>query len=300
MPILNALGLKAVGLKRRIPLLSFITWLFGKSRAQKSPVNYFLLLSCILIVMYSSVRQWKPVVLFETILLDISAPVVGILQKSMISMTDLFEGMHSYQKLQQEVSRLKQQNDNLLLMNMRLKRALFLHNESLKVASLIDTFDEHFASKRRIFQTYTLNAPAFGQNLILASTKSSPFEIEKDSIVLGAKGVLGRVIQTGFRSAKVLTIFDRTSRIPVDIRGVQGIASGQGSGVLKVIHMKDTEHTLREGDIAYTSGFGGIFPKGLPLGYVSCPNNKPIEIIPFEMGTTPHVISVMEHVPVVD
>lgn len=309
MSILNALGLKAVGLKRRVPLLSFFTWFFGRSRVQmhmqsrakNRPVHFLFLLSMLLVIMYASMRQFAPIIMFEGILFDISAPIVGGVQRVVISLSHVMDEFRSHSDLSKEIARLKEQNNNLLHVNTSMKKALFVQGEALKGVNLMKNLDEKKVFDGYVFQVETMNQPSFGQDLFVKVPSSSntyiDLRLQKDFVVLGTKGLLGRVRHVGLHAARIQTIFDVTSRIPVDIKGVQAIAAGQGSAMLRLVYIKDAQHTLSVGDLVYTSGFGGIFPKGLPLGVIHRVENKTIDIAPFETGKALHIVNVAEHFP---
>jgi rod shape-determining protein MreC len=102
--------------------------------------------------------------------------------------------------------------------------------------------------------------------LVLAGVDSG---VEEGSVVLGASGVVGRVTNVGSRAARVLLINDENSRIPVQLAGSgeRAIATGTGSGDMDLTYLPaDVVPTV--GERVLTSGHGGIFPAGLPVGEV--------------------------------
>ncbi len=292
--ILNALGLKAVGLKRRLPLVSFLTWFLGKSvRSQHfrkpKPIHLIFLVASLFLLIYGNSKQWRPILALESAFLDFSAPLIGRLQQSFHFFAEIESFFRSHASLRQDLDSARRENNNLLKKNATLEQSLFLAREGQKVLSSL----QEFSLGEKAFSVTTLNAPAVGQPLMIACPKNESM-MAINSIIMVAKGLLGRVVLKGSRAAKVITLFDPTSRIPVDIQGVQGIAAGTGDSTLQLLHIKDAQHTLKKGDVVYTSGFGGIFPKGLPLGVISSIHNKKIEILPFESGQDSyHVVNVL-------
>lgn len=96
----------------------------------------------------------------------------------------------------------------------------------------------------------------------------------RDGVVRGMavvvpEGVVGRVISVSGGHAKVLLANDRNSAIDALVQRsrVQAIfvGTGDGMGALKYAARRDD---LRRGDLVVSSGLGGVFPKGLPLGVV--------------------------------
>jgi rod shape-determining protein MreC len=93
--------------------------------------------------------------------------------------------------------------------------------------------------------------------------------VKPGSAALNEFGVVGRVAQIGARSCRILLLTDPLSRVPVVTRDGRARAILQGDQSdrprLTVI---DHPERLKEGDIVMTSGEGGVFAWGLPVGTV--------------------------------
>ena len=87
--------------------------------------------------------------------------------------------------------------------------------------------------------------------------------------VVNADGLVGRVLETGVRSARVLLLSDLNSRVPVLIgdAGTRGVLIGDNSDRPKLLHLPDNARAAN-GDEVVTSGVGGLFPRGLRIGTV--------------------------------
>jgi len=95
--------------------------------------------------------------------------------------------------------------------------------------------------------------------------------------VLDAEGLMGQVIEVGLATSRVLLISDVSHGIPVHVNrnGVRAIAVGSGSlDQLTLIHVPDTADIM-VGDLLVSSGLGGRFPKGYPVGVVSMVKHDP-------------------------
>ncbi len=95
--------------------------------------------------------------------------------------------------------------------------------------------------------------------------------------VLDAEGLMGQVIEVGPFSSRVLLITDISHGIPVHVNrnGVRAIAVGSGKlDQLSLIHVPDTADIVR-GDLLVSSGLGGRFPKGYPVGVVTKVEHDP-------------------------
>lgn len=89
--------------------------------------------------------------------------------------------------------------------------------------------------------------------------------------VLDAHGLMGQVIDVNDLSSRVLLISDSRHAVPVQINrnGLRAIAYGVGA--LNYIELGSVPATydIKEGDLLVSSGLGGRFPEGYPVGRVS-------------------------------
>ena len=124
------------------------------------------------------------------------------------------------------------------------------------------------------------NLQSVGARIISGSTDSwsSTVTIDKGSMsgitvgmpVADANGAIGQITKCGATSATVRLISDENSSVSAMIQSsrTRGALKGSMDGSLKLTHVR-TDQNVAVGDIVVTSGLGGVFPKGLPLGRVS-------------------------------
>jgi rod shape-determining protein MreC len=87
--------------------------------------------------------------------------------------------------------------------------------------------------------------------------------------VMSAQGLAGRVLTAGTQSARILLVTDHNSRIPVVIGKDAARAVMQGdNGPLPRIAYLPRDSVIHPGDDVFTSGVGGLFPRGLRVGTV--------------------------------
>lgn len=94
--------------------------------------------------------------------------------------------------------------------------------------------------------------------------------IMRDMPVIGADGLVGRTLEVGQRSARVLLITDPVSRVPVIVErtGQAGLAVGRNLPTLLLTDRVGPDQPLVVGDRIVTSGDGGVYPPGVPVGIV--------------------------------
>ncbi|MDC1143244.1 rod shape-determining protein MreC [Candidatus Pelagibacter sp.] len=127
----------------------------------------------------------------------------------------------------------------------------------------------------------------FTRNKILAKVivdHDSPFlktliinKGSKDGLKIGTNiydenYLIGRVIETNFKTSRVLLLSDLNSNVPISISpgDVQAIVVGDGTDSGKIKYIKDNLiEDIQDQSIAYTSGTGGVFRSGAPIGRVS-------------------------------
>jgi rod shape-determining protein MreC len=82
-------------------------------------------------------------------------------------------------------------------------------------------------------------------------------------------GVVGRIVGVDRGVSRMLLLTDVDSRTPVlvDRTNDRAILTGDGSAYPKLEYTRGQD-TLKPGDMLLTSGDGGVFPRGLPVGVV--------------------------------
>ncbi|MBD1576171.1 rod shape-determining protein MreC [Vibrio sp. S11_S32] len=93
--------------------------------------------------------------------------------------------------------------------------------------------------------------------------------------VINEKGIVGQIINVSAHNSRVLLLTDSNSSIPVQVlrNDIRVIASG--SGDIDSIQLEDvpTSTDIQTGDLLVTSGLGGRYPEGYPVGYVTSVKN---------------------------
>ena len=89
--------------------------------------------------------------------------------------------------------------------------------------------------------------------------------------VLSAEGLMGQLIWVGDRSSAAILITDGAHALPVQVNrsGLRAIAEGTGEINRLVIKHLPATTDIRVGDLLVSSGLGGRFPHGYPVGRVT-------------------------------
>lgn len=129
--------------------------------------------------------------------------------------------------------------------NARLKALLAMNESDSKPVAFARLIGSTSSSTRR-FATLSVGA---NRGVTVGMTVRSPL------------GLVGRVLEVGLNTSRVLLITDSESTIPVRRAndGVQAYATGQGDGTLRIRLAATGINPLKKGDAIVTSGSGGLY-----------------------------------------
>jgi rod shape-determining protein MreC len=99
--------------------------------------------------------------------------------------------------------------------------------------------------------------------------------LKKGMPILQGPYFVGRITEVNYLSSRVLLISDLNSKIPVLVEpmGYQAIMSGTGDE-FALLDFLPKNHQLEVGNLVYTSGTGGIFFSGIPIGRIELIEEK--------------------------
>ncbi len=146
-----------------------------------------------------------------------------------------------------------------------------LDNEYLKFENerLRKLIDEYIINTEELVAKVLLDKESpFLRSLIL--NKGSKDKIRIGMAVLDGPYLVGKVVEVNYATSRVLLISDLNSKIPVILEpgDIQSIMSGSGKNNGQIQYFK-TENILNEKKIVFTSGSGGIFKSGIPIGEIN-------------------------------
>ena len=110
--------------------------------------------------------------------------------------------------------------------------------------------------------------------------KGSKDNIKVGTNVFDQSYLVGRVIEVNYKTSRVLLLSDLNSNVPVTIvpQNIQAIISGSGKNYGQIKYIKEgLSEEFTDQSIVYTSGTGGIFKDGIPIGRLKKKKDKKIE-----------------------
>jgi rod shape-determining protein MreC len=145
-------------------------------------------------------------------------------------------------------------------------RAIGLENQRLKaLLKLAQETQNPVAITRIVGSTFD------GPRRLATLSAGSASGIANGEPVRAPDGLIGRVIETGRWSARILLVSDGASAVPVRLvrDGTPAIASGHGDGTIDLKTLEVGKNPFRRGDILVTSGTGGVYPPNVPVAMVT-------------------------------
>lgn len=172
-----------------------------------------------------------------------------------------------------DISKLQEENEELKRKNSELEQSL---REFEIVKAENETLKEYVGLKDKYqnYQTipaYIINKDITNYNQVIVINVGEKDGIKAGMTVIADQGLVGHVISTTQTTAKVQTIIDTASSVSCNISTSKEpiIVTGtlEKVSTLKASYIP-TDAVILENDKVETSGIGGIYPKGIPIGTI--------------------------------
>jgi rod shape-determining protein MreC len=207
---------------------------------------------------------------------DAAAPILEFIARPIDTIGATVEGIGELAELRARNASLERENERLRHWQTVARR---LEAENAALRSLTDMVPDprlRFVTARVIGD----QGDAFARSVLVnAGTRDG---VAKAQAAITAEGLAGRVAEVGVRSARVLLVTDINSRIPVLVGDGRdrAILAGDNTGQPKLLYLAPGTE-IGPGDHVVTSGHGGVFPPGLPIGVVTQASGTALRVQPF-------------------
>lgn len=158
-------------------------------------------------------------------------------------------------------------HEQLLLAEARLSRLAAVQDQNTRLRELLEA-RSRLGLKVQLAELVDVDLDPFRHRLVLDA--GSRAGVRAGQAVMDAHGVLGQILEVSAERSVLILITDASHALPVRVvrTGLRTIAYGSGDiAVLRLPHIPFSAD-LRPGDRLVTSGVGGQFPAGLPVGVV--------------------------------
>ena len=222
--------------------------------------------------------------------LDLASPALEAIARPVAAANRAIADLKEFASLREENARLREENSRLLAWQTAARR---LENENERLRELA-RFREGPEAAYITARVVGDSVSAYVRGALLNVGRKSG--VAAGQAVVTGEGLAGRIAEVGENSARVLFVTDVNSRLPVQVERTRerAILAGNNSALLRLTLLQGVAG-VQPGDRIVTSGSGGSFPIGIPVGeVVSGGNEGSIRVRPFAD------FSRMEFVRVVD
>ena len=216
---------------------------------------------------------------------DTVSPIVAIVSAPIRWGKNAFWAANDFMHTYWDNNRLKAENETLK--NWR-HIALQLQSEQSELKRLL----QYTPPQKATFltaKTLADNGGRFSKSLIVEAGRKQG--VNKGDVAMTSAGILGRIIEVGSRTSRLMLLTDYASRVPVIVGAEQvpGILSGDGSRWPKLISLPEGKN-VHPGDVVLSSGQVGVYPAGLSVGVVENVDKGEIKVRLFEENTSPNFV----------
>ena len=194
---------------------------------------------------------------------DATAPLIETLAVPVRAVSSWFSSFEDIESLRRDNASLRDEN---LRLKMGLVQAQRYHAENRRLRDLVRAppprQGRHIGAR-----VMASGGGAYTRSFILAV--GSHHKVRRGLAVLGPKGLVGRVVNMGEFTSRVLLLTDLNSRLPVMLSesGERAILAGRNGRRGELLYLP-ARHRVKPGARVVTSGHGGVMPPGLPVGEV--------------------------------
>lgn len=195
----------------------------------------------------------------------IVSPVRLLVSKPIIWSRQAFESITLQRYLIEENEQLRSKN---MMLQSQVHQLLELQRENKQLKALLSS-SSNVTGRVVMAQLLAVSLDPSLHQLII--DKGSREDVYSGQPVLDAYGVMGQVVDVSHDVSRVLLLTDLRSAIPVENErtGLRAIAQGTSDNyTLQVVNVSQLAD-VRKDDLFVTSGYGGRFPPGYPVGVVS-------------------------------
>ena len=209
----------------------------------------------------------------NTIVSPVRAKLIDLISlplKAIHGVGEFFGHIIPFASLREENRILRERLD---LLNRRIEESKILAAENQRLKDILG-FKNTAAYFTIPAEVIGRDASNWSNSLII--DKGASQGIRQNKAVISMKGLVGRVLELGRYSGKILLITDPNSKVSAVIQRNRqgGMLVGRPDGKCKMIYIA-LDSDVVKGDKVITAGFGSVFPRGILIGEVEDVGKEP-------------------------
>ena len=199
----------------------------------------------------------------ESLMLGALAPVAHVASFVNDRVAGVFGSFELARTLRAENRRLERELETLQQSLVRLHGV----EEELARLSRISGYSRPETGNFFVADVVYVDQASWLRTLVLYTGAAEP---RHNQPVVTARGLVGRIVVSAERYAKVLLVTDRSAAVSAMIQRTRrrGMIRGDGEESL-VLDNIPLQEDVRPGDLVVTAGIDGVFPRGIPIGVVT-------------------------------
>jgi len=206
---------------------------------------------------------------------DASSPILQVIARPLSAASAAVATVENIITVYRQNEDLRQDNERLLQWE-DVARRLGAENADLRrLVKLVPDQPQSAISARVIADA----GGAFMRNVLVDAGAGDG--VARGQAATTGEGLVGRVSEVGDRTARILLLTDLNSHIPVTVERTDqhALLDGDNSDRPRLMFL-DPRSSVQVGDRILTSGSGGVFPPGLPVGQVAAIENGIVRVEP--------------------
>lgn len=238
--------------------------------------TFFLLVVLSLALMLVGRADTRLVERFRVGIIDGVAPVLDVLARPAVVVADVATNIRELAQLRAENERLRQENQRLLhwqTVARRLEGEMRVLRDQM---ALVADPPARYVTARVVGDV----GGSFVHAMVVGAGRQHG--VEKGQAVVAGDVLVGRVVEVGEKAARVVLLTDMNSRVPVLVESNRAKAILAGDNTARPLLNYLAENiSVTPGDRVVTSGHGGAFPPGIPVGVVASVGEEAVRVEPF-------------------
>ena len=236
---------------------------FKKKDKQKFSLISLIVLSIFIIVL--SNFNFKPIQLVKLGINEViyrSSYISSIPENKIKELTSKFKlHLELYKNHQSKLIQIENSDEIKVLNNI-----LIAENKRLR-----ELIDESINSEEIFARVIIDRESPYLKSIVL--NRGSKDNVKIGMAIMDRNYLVGQIIEVNYSNSRALLLSDLNSKIPVIIQPpfLQAVASGTGKNYGIIEYTKDEykENQIEKEAVVYTSGLGGIFKPGIPVGKIT-------------------------------
>jgi rod shape-determining protein MreC len=222
--------------------------------------------------------------------LDLVAPLLEAMSRPVATVNDFIATVEDLADLRAENARLREENARLLAWQSVARRLEVENGELRGLLNFKEGPQATFITARVVGDS----GSAFVRSMLLNVGRRAG--VASGQAVVTGEGLIGRITEVGDGWSRVLLLSDLSFRLPVLVERTRerAILTGDNSPLPKLV-MTQSVVGIQAGDRIITSGHGGSFPVGIPVGVVASTADGGIRVRPLGEVTRLEFVRVIDY-----